>query len=54
MTNTGELDQDPVSMETMAYLCASGILARHPKLRVVIVESGSGWLAWALHAMDDA
>lgn len=41
-------------METVAYLCASGILARHPRLQVVIVESGSGWLAWALHAMDDA
>jgi predicted TIM-barrel fold metal-dependent hydrolase len=41
-------------METVAYLCGSGILARHPRLRVVMVECGSGWLAWALHAMDDA
>jgi predicted TIM-barrel fold metal-dependent hydrolase len=41
-------------METVAYLCGAGILERHPDLRVVMVECGSGWLAWALHAMDDA
>ena len=41
-------------METVAYLCASGVLARFPGLRVVMVECGSGWLAWVLHAMDDA
>jgi predicted TIM-barrel fold metal-dependent hydrolase len=41
-------------MEGVAYLCGSGVLARHPELRVVMVECGSGWLAWALHAMDDA
>src|SRR5207244_2275330 len=39
---------------TVAYLCGSGVLERYPKLRVVMVECGSGWLAWALHAMDDA
>jgi predicted TIM-barrel fold metal-dependent hydrolase len=41
-------------METAAYLCGAGILARHPALRVAMVECGSGWLAWALSAMDDA
>jgi len=41
-------------IETASVLCASGILERHPKLRVVLVECGSGWLAWALDAMDDA
>lgn len=41
-------------METVAYLCGSGVLARHPDLRVAMVECGSGWLAWVLHAMDDA
>jgi len=41
-------------METVAYLCGAGVLARFPGLRVVMVECGSGWLAWALHAMDDA
>lgn len=40
--------------ETITYLCGSGVLARHPGLRVVMVECGSGWLAWTLHAMDDA
>jgi predicted TIM-barrel fold metal-dependent hydrolase len=42
------------AFETVAYLCGSGVLARHPDLRVVMAESGSGWLAWTLHAMDDA
>ncbi len=41
-------------METVAYLCGAGILERHPNLKIVMVECGSGWLAWALHAMDDA
>ena len=26
----------------------------HPKMDFVIVESGAGWLAWELHAMDEA
>jgi predicted TIM-barrel fold metal-dependent hydrolase len=41
-------------IETACVLCASGILERHPKLRVMLVECGAGWLAWALDAMDDA
>jgi predicted TIM-barrel fold metal-dependent hydrolase len=41
-------------METVAYLTGSGVLARHPDLRVTMVECGTGWLAWVLHAMDDA
>jgi predicted TIM-barrel fold metal-dependent hydrolase len=41
-------------METVAYLCASGVLERHPELRVGMVECGAGWLAWTLEAMDDA
>jgi predicted TIM-barrel fold metal-dependent hydrolase len=41
-------------METVAYLCASGVLERHPELRVGMVECGAGWLAWTLDAMDDA
>lgn len=40
-------------METAAYLCASGVLERHPALRVGLVECGAGWLAWTLDAMDD-
>lgn len=42
------------AIETACVLSASGILERHPTLRVVLVECGSGWLAWALDAMDDA
>jgi len=42
------------SLEAATLLCAAGILERHPKLRVVMVECGSGWLAWALDAMDEA
>jgi predicted TIM-barrel fold metal-dependent hydrolase len=41
-------------METVAYLSASGVLERHPRLRVGMVECGAGWLAWTLDAMDDA
>jgi hypothetical protein len=41
-------------METTAYLCASGVLERHLKLRIGLVEGGAGWLAWTLEAMDDA
>lgn len=41
-------------METVARLCASGVLERHPGLRVGMVECGAGWLAWTLEAMDDA
>ncbi len=41
-------------METVATLCASGVLERHPGLRVGMVECGAGWLAWTLDAMDEA
>ena len=40
-------------METVAYLCASGVLERHGELRVGMIECGAGWLAWTLDAMDD-
>ncbi len=41
-------------LETASILCAAGILERYPKLQVVMVECGAGWLAWALDAMDEA
>ncbi len=41
-------------IETASYLCASGVLHRHPALRVGMVECGAGWLAWTLDSMDDA
>lgn len=38
----------------ITQLCASGICERFPGLRFVTVECGIGWLAWALHAMDES
>src|ERR1051326_6057855 len=32
-------------METVAYLCGAGVLARFSGLRVVMVECGSGWIS---------
>ena len=42
------------SMEPVANLCASGVLERFPQLRFGTVESGIGWVAWALGALDEA
>ena len=39
-------------MSPIVELCGSGVLERHPDLKFVIVESECGWLAWALHCMD--
>jgi predicted TIM-barrel fold metal-dependent hydrolase len=36
------------------YLCASGVLMKHPKLRFAIIESGASWVAWIMNAMDEA
>src|SRR5690606_23914772 len=33
-------------------LFAWGILERHPKLRIVIAESGVGWLPWLVEELD--
>ena len=41
------------AMSPLLALCASGTLERHPDMNFVLVECGTGWLAWALHAMDD-
>jgi predicted TIM-barrel fold metal-dependent hydrolase len=42
------------AQQTVCYLTASGVLARHPELHVAIVEGGSGWLSWVLERMDEA
>jgi len=39
---------------TVAQLCASGVLATFPELRVVMTESNAGWLAWVMFQMDEA
>jgi predicted TIM-barrel fold metal-dependent hydrolase len=40
-------------MAAMAGLIMGGTLERHPGLRVAFLESGTGWLPYWLHRMDD-
>ncbi len=42
------------TVESIANMCASGVLERFPKLRFAAIECGIGWVAWALQAMDEA
>ncbi|MXY50990.1 MAG: amidohydrolase [Gammaproteobacteria bacterium] len=42
------------TMEPIANLCASGVLARFPGLRFGSVEAGIGWVPWAIWALDEA
>jgi predicted TIM-barrel fold metal-dependent hydrolase len=39
---------------TVAQLCASGVLANFPELKVVMTECNAGWLAWVMMQMDEA
>ncbi|MFQ5934469.1 MAG: amidohydrolase family protein [Dehalococcoidia bacterium] len=41
------------AMSPLSMLTAAGVLERHPDLKIVLVECGTGWLAWLLYAMDD-
>jgi predicted TIM-barrel fold metal-dependent hydrolase len=43
-----------LSAETLCYVAASGVLERHPGLRLVFVETGAGWLAYCCERMDEA
>jgi len=43
-----------LSAETLCYVAASGVLERHPDLRMVFVETGAGWLAYCCERMDEA
>ncbi|MDG2028775.1 MAG: amidohydrolase family protein [Acidimicrobiales bacterium] len=36
-----------------ALLSCSGILERHPNLHFVFVEVNGGWVAWAMHTLDE-
>ena len=47
----GSLSQ---TMEPLAYLLASGVFERYPRLRVGTVEGGIGWIPWLLASLDDA
>ena len=40
-------------MAAMASLVFEGALERHPDLRVAILESGTGWLPYWLHRLDE-
>jgi predicted TIM-barrel fold metal-dependent hydrolase len=42
------------TIEPVANICASGVLERFSKIRFAAVESGIGWVPWALNAMDEA
>ena len=42
------------AIEPVANMCASCVLERFPGLRFAAIESGIGWVAWALQAMDEA
>lgn len=40
-------------VQPVTYMIASGALERHPGLKMAVVESGAGWLAWLLHVLDE-
>ncbi|MGH7805660.1 MAG: amidohydrolase family protein, partial [Candidatus Binatia bacterium] len=42
------------AISTLAHVCASGLLDRHPRLRFAIIEAGVGWVPWTLESMDEA
>jgi uncharacterized protein len=39
-------------LDPFVDLFAFGILERHPRLRIVIAESGAGWLPWVVEELD--
>jgi predicted TIM-barrel fold metal-dependent hydrolase len=39
---------------TAGLFANSGILERHPELKVALVECAGGWLAWVMQALDEA
>ena len=39
-------------LEPFVDLFAWGILERHPKLRIVLAEAGTGWLPWLVEELD--
>ncbi len=42
------------TIEPLVHICSSGVTERFPKLRFGTIETGIGWLAWMLDAMDEA
>jgi len=39
--------------EAFGMWILTGVLARHPELKIVFVEPGLAWVAWWLHVVDD-
>lgn len=50
---TNLLATQSMAPRATALLSCSGILERHPALHVVLVEVNAGWLAWAMHTLDE-
>jgi uncharacterized protein len=43
----------PMGMaENLSVMIFGGIFKRHPKLKVVLVEGGAGWIPWVLERLD--
>ena len=40
-------------MLALGSICAGGVLARHPRLRVAFLEANCGWLPWLLWRLDE-
>lgn len=41
------------ALHTIALLVSSGVLDRHPKLKVVVTETGANWLTWVAERLDE-
>ena len=54
MTSFGSVILTLAPQQLLAAMVGGGILADHPGLQVLIVESGAGWLAPFMEAMDFA
>jgi len=40
-------------MLALTSLIVEGVFDRHPRLRVGVLEAGTGWLTWWLHRLDE-
>jgi len=49
---SGEVRAGFAAQALLHDLIVGGVLERHPALQIVLVETGIGWLAWAMEAMD--
>ena len=40
-------------MLALTSITVEGVLDRHARLRVAVLEAGTGWLTWFLHRLDE-